>query len=121
MADFLGLMGGRGGGVAGGGVARITAGRLVLLALLIEILVMIVLYSRSLMRNRLQLPHALEKLTSLTDTVVFGIEMWPAAEYGRTMYTIRQRVRPMLMRTEKRYDARYNIIVEKLDCSPKAT
>ncbi|GJX43310.1 hypothetical protein Tco_0259986 [Tanacetum coccineum] len=83
MADFLGLMGCRGGEVAGGGVARIP--------------------TRSLMRNRLQLPHALEKLTSLTDIVVFGIEMWPAAEYGRTMYTIRQRVRPILMRTEKRY------------------
>ncbi|GJX43311.1 hypothetical protein Tco_0259987 [Tanacetum coccineum] len=83
MADFLGLMGCRGGEVTSGGVARIP--------------------TRSLMRNRLQLPHALEKLTSLTDIVVFGIEMWPAAEYGRTMYTIRQRVRPILMRTEKRY------------------
>ncbi|GJX43312.1 hypothetical protein Tco_0259988 [Tanacetum coccineum] len=86
MADFLGLIGCRGGEVAGGGVARIP--------------------TRSLMRNPGYSSHGTDKLTSLTDmriSVVFGIEMWPAAEYGRTMYTIRQRVRPILMRTEKRY------------------
>ncbi|KAB1227730.1 hypothetical protein CJ030_MR1G004242 [Morella rubra] len=33
---------------------------------------------------------------------VFGTEIWPAAEYGRTMYTIRQRVGPLLMKMQKR-------------------
>ncbi|KAL4591268.1 hypothetical protein LXL04_004226 [Taraxacum kok-saghyz] len=36
-------------------------------------------------------------------SAVFGTEMWPAAEYGRTMYTIRQRIGPLLMKMEKRY------------------
>ncbi|KAL9329510.1 hypothetical protein ACSQ67_004513 [Phaseolus vulgaris] len=34
---------------------------------------------------------------------VFGTEIWPAAEYGRTMYTIRQRIGPLLMKMQKRY------------------
>nr|XP_027072388.1 protein MET1, chloroplastic-like isoform X2 [Coffea arabica] len=34
---------------------------------------------------------------------VFGDEIWPAAEYGRTMYTIRQRIGPLLMKMKKRY------------------
>ncbi|XP_050895632.1 protein MET1, chloroplastic [Lathyrus oleraceus] len=36
-------------------------------------------------------------------SAVFGTEIWPAAEYGRTMYTIRQRIGPLLMRMQKRY------------------
>ncbi|CAN6693586.1 unnamed protein product [Malus baccata var. baccata] len=36
-------------------------------------------------------------------SAVFGDEIWPAAEYGRTMYTIRQRIGPLLMRMQKRY------------------
>lgn len=36
-------------------------------------------------------------------SAVFGTEIWPAAEYGRTMYTIRQRIGPLLMKMEKRY------------------
>lgn len=36
-------------------------------------------------------------------SAVFGTEIWPAAEYGRTMYTIRQRVGPLLMKMQKRY------------------
>ncbi|XP_071726470.1 protein MET1, chloroplastic [Rutidosis leptorrhynchoides] len=39
----------------------------------------------------------------IATSAVFGTEMWPAAEYGRTMYTIRQRIGPLLMRMEKRY------------------
>ncbi|XP_042959680.1 protein MET1, chloroplastic-like isoform X4 [Carya illinoinensis] len=39
----------------------------------------------------------------LATSAVFGAEIWPAAEYGRTMYTIRQRVGPLLMRMQKRY------------------
>nr|XP_043633936.1 protein MET1, chloroplastic [Erigeron canadensis] len=39
----------------------------------------------------------------LATSAVFGTEMWPAAEYGRTMYTIRQRIGPLLMKMEKRY------------------
>ncbi|XP_043692330.1 protein MET1, chloroplastic [Telopea speciosissima] len=39
----------------------------------------------------------------LATSAVFGPEIWPAAEYGRTMYTIRQRVGPLLMRMQKRY------------------
>ncbi|XP_010276393.1 PREDICTED: uncharacterized protein LOC104611152 [Nelumbo nucifera] len=39
----------------------------------------------------------------LATSAVFGTEIWPAAEYGRTMYTIRQRVGPLLMRMQKRY------------------
>lgn len=38
----------------------------------------------------------------LATSAVFGDEMWPAAEYGRTMYCIQQRVGPMIMRFEKR-------------------
>lgn len=36
-------------------------------------------------------------------SAVFGTEIWPAAEYGRTMYTMRQRVGPLLMKMQKRY------------------
>ncbi|KAG0557726.1 hypothetical protein M758_11G148200 [Ceratodon purpureus] len=39
-------------------------------------------------------------------SAMFGSEMWPAAEYGRTMYTIRQRIGTLLMRMEKRYGVR---------------
>ncbi|KAI3716486.1 hypothetical protein L1987_67397 [Smallanthus sonchifolius] len=39
----------------------------------------------------------------LATSAVFGTEMWPAAEYGRTMYTIRQRIGPLLMQMQKRY------------------
>ncbi|XP_019155679.1 PREDICTED: uncharacterized protein LOC109152439 [Ipomoea nil] len=39
----------------------------------------------------------------ISTSAVFGDEIWPAAEYGRTMYTIRQRIGPLLMRMEKRY------------------
>ncbi|KAE9602909.1 hypothetical protein Lal_00049743 [Lupinus albus] len=38
----------------------------------------------------------------LATSAVFGTEIWPAAEYGRTMYTIRQRVGPLLMKMQKR-------------------
>ncbi|KAK7359120.1 hypothetical protein VNO77_01066 [Canavalia gladiata] len=39
----------------------------------------------------------------LATSAVFGTEIWPAAEYGRTMYTIRQRIGPLLMKMLKRY------------------
>ncbi|KAJ0982550.1 hypothetical protein J5N97_010805 [Dioscorea zingiberensis] len=39
----------------------------------------------------------------IATSAVFGEEIWPAAEYGRTMYTIRQRIGPLLMKMEKRY------------------
>lgn len=42
----------------------------------------------------------------LETSAMFGSDMWPAAEYGRTMYTIRQRVGTLLMRMEKRYGVR---------------
>ncbi|XP_035541121.1 protein MET1, chloroplastic isoform X2 [Juglans regia] len=42
----------------------------------------------------------------LATSAVFGTEIWSAAEYGRTMYTIRQRVGPLLMRMQKRYGKR---------------
>ncbi|KAL8122308.1 hypothetical protein AgCh_018884 [Apium graveolens] len=38
----------------------------------------------------------------IATSAVFGTEMWPAAEYGRTMYTIRQRIGPLLMKMQKR-------------------
>ncbi|XP_010480082.1 PREDICTED: uncharacterized protein LOC104758828 [Camelina sativa] len=38
----------------------------------------------------------------IATSAVFGTEIWPAAEYGRTMYTIRQRIGPLLMQMEKR-------------------
>lgn len=44
-------------------------------------------------------------------SAVFGTEIWPAAEYGRTMYTIRQRIGPLLMQMEKRYGLLRIIIV----------
>ncbi|ERM93532.1 hypothetical protein AMTR_s00004p00065250 [Amborella trichopoda] len=37
----------------------------------------------------------------IATSAVFGTEMWPAAEYGRTMYTIRQRIGPLLMKMQK--------------------
>ncbi|EEF38986.1 protein binding protein, putative [Ricinus communis] len=39
----------------------------------------------------------------IATSAVFGTEIWPAAEYGRTMYTIRQRIGPLLMKLQKRY------------------
>ncbi|KAK7247265.1 hypothetical protein RIF29_42145 [Crotalaria pallida] len=39
----------------------------------------------------------------LATSAVFGTEIWPAADYGRTMYTIRQRIGPLLMKMQKRY------------------
>ncbi|KAG6549198.1 hypothetical protein Mapa_009184 [Marchantia paleacea] len=42
----------------------------------------------------------------ISTSAVFGTEIWPAAEYGRTMYTIRQRIGPLLMKVEKRYGKR---------------
>ncbi|XP_020095820.1 uncharacterized protein LOC109715296 [Ananas comosus] len=39
----------------------------------------------------------------LATSAVFGTEIWPAAEYGRTMYTIRQRIGPLLMKMQRRY------------------
>ncbi|URE07732.1 hypothetical protein MUK42_21480 [Musa troglodytarum] len=38
----------------------------------------------------------------IATSAVFGTEIWPAAEYGRTMYTIRQRIGPLLMKMLKR-------------------
>lgn len=38
----------------------------------------------------------------IATSAVFGDEIWPAAEYGRTMYTIRQRIGPLLMKMQKR-------------------
>ncbi|KAM5582237.1 protein MET1, chloroplastic [Rosa sericea] len=49
----------------------------------------------------------------LATSAVFGDEIWPASEYGRTMYTIRQRIGPLLMRMQKRYG--------KLDTSGELT
>ncbi|KAG0501590.1 hypothetical protein HPP92_001662 [Vanilla planifolia] len=39
----------------------------------------------------------------IATSAVFGNEIWPAAEYGRTMYAIRQRIGPLLMKMQKRY------------------
>lgn len=39
----------------------------------------------------------------IATSAVFGTEIWPAAEYGRTMYTVRQRIGPLLMKMQKRY------------------
>ena len=39
----------------------------------------------------------------ISTSAVFGTEIWPAAEYGRTMYTIRQRIGPLYMKMQKRY------------------
>lgn len=39
----------------------------------------------------------------IATSAVFGEEVWPAAEYGRTMYTIRQRIGPLRMKMQKRY------------------
>ncbi|KAK9941452.1 hypothetical protein M0R45_018050 [Rubus argutus] len=49
----------------------------------------------------------------LATSAVFGDEIWAASEYGRTMYTIRQRIGPLLMRMQKRYG--------KLDTSSELT
>ncbi|XP_074303729.1 protein MET1, chloroplastic-like [Silene latifolia] len=39
----------------------------------------------------------------IATSAVFGTELWPAAEYGRTMYTIRQRIGPLYMKMQKRF------------------
>lgn len=39
----------------------------------------------------------------IATSAVFGTEIWPAAEYGRTMYTIRQRIGPLLMKMQRRF------------------
>ncbi|ONK74318.1 uncharacterized protein A4U43_C03F5010 [Asparagus officinalis] len=41
----------------------------------------------------------------IATSAVFGTEIWPAAEYGRTMYTIRQRIGPLLMKMQRRFGA----------------
>ncbi|RAL43042.1 hypothetical protein DM860_009824 [Cuscuta australis] len=38
----------------------------------------------------------------IATSAVFGDDIWPSAEYGRTMYTIRQRMGPLFMKMEKR-------------------
>ncbi len=43
----------------------------------------------------------------MTCSAVFGNEMWPAAEYGRTMYTVRQRIGTLAIKMEKRYGLSY--------------
>ncbi|CAM6047498.1 unnamed protein product [Sphagnum compactum] len=42
----------------------------------------------------------------IATSAVFGNEMWPAAEYGRTMYTVRQRIGTLAIKMEKRYGVR---------------
>ncbi|KAI3869677.1 hypothetical protein MKX03_011874 [Papaver bracteatum] len=45
----------------------------------------------------------------IATSAMFGTEIWPAAEYGRTMYTIRQRIGPLYMKMEKRYGKLQNM------------
>lgn len=45
----------------------------------------------------------------IATSAMFGTEIWPAAEYGRTMYTIRQRIGPLTMKMEKRYGKLQNM------------
>lgn len=54
-------------------------------------------------------------------SAVFGTEIWPAAEYGRTMYTIRQRIGPLLMRMQKRYGWFIMYACIFAMCSPSAS
>ncbi|KAL2630605.1 hypothetical protein R1flu_015291 [Riccia fluitans] len=42
----------------------------------------------------------------ISTSAMFGTEIWPAAEYGRTMYTVRQRIGSLYMKVEKRYGKR---------------
>jgi hypothetical protein len=58
----------------------------------------------------------------LETSAMFGTEKWPAAEYGRTMYTIRQRVGTLFMRMEKRYGVREDrgVSAEKLSAERNA-
>ncbi|KAK2438379.1 protein MET1, chloroplastic [Trifolium repens] len=53
-------------------------------------------------------------------SAVFGTEIWPAVEYGRTTYTICQRIGPLLMRMQKRYDIKLIRTDTTLDLSQKA-
>lgn len=46
-------------------------------------------------------------------SAVFGNDMWPAAEYGRTMYTIRQRIGTVAMKLEKRFGEREDAAVSR--------
>ncbi|XP_057861979.2 protein MET1, chloroplastic isoform X3 [Cryptomeria japonica] len=51
----------------------------------------------------------------ISTSTVFGTEIWPAAEYGRTMYTIRQRVGPLYMKMQKRYGKLVDSAVNEKD------
>eukprot|EP00897_Mesotaenium_endlicherianum_P010582 jgi/Mesen1/9552/ME000640S08903 len=42
----------------------------------------------------------------LETSAMFGDEMWPAAEYGRTMYTVKQRIGILTMKMLKKYGQR---------------
>eukprot|EP00271_Cylindrocystis_brebissonii_P012982 TRINITY_DN32515_c0_g1_i1.p1 TRINITY_DN32515_c0_g1~~TRINITY_DN32515_c0_g1_i1.p1 ORF type:complete len:376 (+),score=55.06 TRINITY_DN32515_c0_g1_i1:132-1130(+) len=42
----------------------------------------------------------------LETSAVFGDDMWPAAEYGRTMYSIRQRIGTVAMKVQKKFGER---------------
>ncbi|KAL9407445.1 hypothetical protein Peur_004417 [Populus x canadensis] len=45
-----------------------------------------------------------------------GDKIWPASEYGRTMYTIRQRIGPLLMKMQKEIrNAKYEEALEKFE------
>eukprot|EP00246_Nothoceros_aenigmaticus_P015048 TRINITY_DN6056_c0_g1_i1.p1 TRINITY_DN6056_c0_g1~~TRINITY_DN6056_c0_g1_i1.p1 ORF type:complete len:278 (-),score=56.19 TRINITY_DN6056_c0_g1_i1:267-1040(-) len=45
----------------------------------------------------------------LATSAVFGNEMWPAAEFGRTMYTVRQRIGTLLLKMENRNGVREGV------------
>lgn len=49
----------------------------------------------------------------IATSAVFGNEMWPAAEYGRTMYTIRQRIGTLAMKMERRFGEREGAAVPR--------
>ncbi|KAI5064056.1 hypothetical protein GOP47_0020726 [Adiantum capillus-veneris] len=49
----------------------------------------------------------------LFTSAVFGTEMWPAAAYGQTMYTIRQRIGTLLLKMERRFGEREDAAVSR--------
>lgn len=49
----------------------------------------------------------------IATSAVFGTEMWPAAAYGQTMYTIRQRIGTLAMKMERRFGEREDAAVPR--------
>ncbi|KAJ0900609.1 putative S-adenosyl-L-methionine-dependent methyltransferase [Helianthus annuus] len=60
------------------------------------------IYQMKLKLNLSLMEHYERHFPPAARSAMFGTVIWPGAEYGRTMYTIRQRIGPLCMRMQKR-------------------